>query len=300
MACIVVMDIGGTFIKSALSDAQTGRVMLETVYEVPTNANGGSEAFFASLLQVLDHARSYSQELVGVSLCIPGPFDYEKNISHMEHKFSAIYNRSLDPFFAEQKLPVVSLHDSTAFLLGEVYYGAAQGYASAMGVMLGTGFGFSMASGGKVLVSEDQRPSVKLWNKPYEQGIVEDYVSSRAMRVWYQTFSDYPYELDVKEIGIRAESGEKLAQQLFEEVGRHIGRIIKQYIPSTSYECLVLGGQIARSHQFIIPGILESLSCPVVPAKFISSAALWGAGSYRLRGKSASVQIVSEQEVLIR
>lgn len=298
MAYILVLDIGGTFIKSSVAEKSTGELIAGTGYEVPTCADGTSDGFFNALRKTVDHARNSHSDLRGVSVCIPGPFDYTNGISLMEHKFSSIHGKSLTPFFMSMGLPVVYLHDSTAFLLGELRYGAALGYSSPLGIMLGTGFGFALASGGRICVSEDQRPSVRMWSKPYGDGIVEDYVSRRAIRALYKRRSGCDDDPDVKEIGTLADDGDIVAQSVFAEIGVHIGRIISTCIPVEAYDCLVLGGQISRSHHFIIPGILEAISCPVFPARHISDAALRGAVGYFLQGKAASVQTMTEAEAL--
>lgn len=298
MACMLVMDIGGTFIKSALADQATGILVENSMLETASNSDKCREDFFTSMQVVITHARSFGYTITGVSVSIPGPFDYERGIALMKHKFQAIYQESLTPFFAKEGLPVVYLHDSTAFLLGEMRYGAAKKYKAPAAIMLGTGFGFSMASEGRVCIGEDQRPSVPMWNKPFGEGVVEDSVSRQAIRDLYRTCSGCQDNVDVKEIGTRADAGNLQAQQLFFEVGKSIGSIITSYIPDDRFDCLVLGGQISRSHSFIIPGIQKMISKPIFPARHISSAALRGAAAYLLQGKATSVVVVPEHEVL--
>lgn len=300
MDCALVLDIGGTFIKSALAEWGSGALVQGTEYEIPTCADDINGEIFNSLKKTVEHARAFGHVVEKASVCIPGPFDYTNGISLMQHKFSAISHTSLTPFFRSMGLSVVYLHDSTAFLLGELMYGAAHSYIAPLGIMLGTGFGFAMASYGQIYISEDQRPTIRMWNKPYGDGIVEDYVSRRAIRAIYQSISGSLDELDVKEIGSMAEQGDSVAQSVFWKVGWHIGMILTSYIPEYSYDCVVLGGQIARSYKFIIPGITESISRPVFPAAHISDAALRGAAGYLLRGKDVSVQVVSEAQVLGR
>lgn len=298
MGYSVVMDIGGTFIKSALADDATHCIVEQSIYSVPTNAEGSAKDFFSSLENIVQHARTFDHHLSAASVCIPGPFDYERGISQMQHKFQSIYMQSVTPFFASQGLSVVYLHDSTAFLLGEMRFGSAKGFSAPLGIMLGTGFGFSIASDHAVLISEDQRPSVKMWNKQYREGIVEDYVSSRALRASYKELKGLEAEIEVKEIGEKADSGDPLAQQVFEKVGSDIGLILQSYIPSERYDCIVLGGQIARSHQYIIPSLAAKCSAPVFCSQHILTAALWGAAAYLYEGKESCVKVASEEAVL--
>lgn len=298
MAYSIVMDIGGTFIKSALADDVTHHIMEETLFSVPTNAESTIEEFFFSLESIVQHARTYDPDVSAASICIPGPFDYERGVSLMQHKFRALYQQSITPFFASQGLGVVYLHDSTAFLLGEMRFGSAKGFSSPLGIMLGTGFGFALARGSLVLVSEDQRPSVKMWNKQYKDGIVEDYVSSAALRAYYKTLKGLDREIEVKEIGEKADAGDPYSVQVFEQTGLHIASIIRSYIPTDRYDCIVLGGQIARSHRYIIPSLGAACSVPVLCASHIASAALWGAAAYLYEGKDACVKTLSEAQAL--
>lgn len=298
MNCILVLDIGGSFIKSALASQTDGLLLPGTEFMTPTHSNGLKSEFLASLSETVRHARQFGHEVSCASVCIPGPFDYDNGVALMQHKFRAIYQESLTSEFQSMGLSVVYLHDSTAFLLGELRYGAAKDFRSPVGVMLGTGFGFAMAHEGKVCVSADQRPSVRLWDKPYEDGIVEDYVSQRAIRTLYQAYSGCAEIPEVREIGTLADAGDRVAQSVFHTVGEHIGKILLRYIPAGIFDCLVLGGQIARSYEFIIPDIQRSIPVPVFPALHISDAALRGAAGYFLQGKNNSIQIMTEMEAL--
>lgn len=94
---MLVLDIGGTFIKYALTD-ENGRILPETVEQTPTNAEGCYEDFLAALSHVI-HKAQQQQPFGKASVSIAGPFDFEHGISLMQHKFKAVYQKSLKPPF---------------------------------------------------------------------------------------------------------------------------------------------------------------------------------------------------------
>jgi len=226
MESFLVLDVGGTFIKYAMADG-SGAIVKETVGEEPAHSEGAPELFLQALGNVVTKARGFSLPFSRAGICFPGPFDYEAGIPMMEHKFVSMKGRSITPLFSSLGVEPLYLHDSTAFLLGEMSDGALRGHETCSGIMLGTGFGFAMAKDGKVCIGRDQRPALSLWGKPFLDGIVEDSISRRAMRADYRKRSGSSALLDVKEIGERADTGDEDAREVFREVGRNIALVLK-------------------------------------------------------------------------
>lgn len=146
----------------------------------------------------------------------------------------------LPPVFARELpgVPVRFLHDSTAFLLGEAWQGAARDMENPAGVMLGTGFGFTVMQRRRVLVDANGTPALVLWNAPFRDGTVEDYVSRRALRDAYG-----PQAPDVRELAELARGGDTRAQAIFRRMGEALGEVLTRYLPAGT-DGVVLGGQI--------------------------------------------------------
>ena len=70
----------------------------------------------ARLLNTLVHAansvKSSVEKLNGIGIAMPGPFDYEKGISLMRHKFEPLYAQDVKSFLQERiGLPVYFIND---------------------------------------------------------------------------------------------------------------------------------------------------------------------------------------------
>ena len=80
---MLVLDVGGTFVKYALTD-DAGRLLPETVGQTPSDAQGSYEAFLAVLTRIIEAAQA-QQHVERACVCTPGPFDFEAGISLMRH-----------------------------------------------------------------------------------------------------------------------------------------------------------------------------------------------------------------------
>ena len=74
---------------------------------------------------------------------MPNPFDYDRGISHMQHKYQLLYGLELRPKLAPllrvEPARVHFLNDAAAFLTGELHQGAARGYRNHPGYGRGIG-----------------------------------------------------------------------------------------------------------------------------------------------------------------
>lgn len=277
---MLVLDVGGTYVKYALTDGE-GRLLPDTVAQTPSDAQGSAEAFLAVLAGIVERAGA-QQKVDRACVSIAGPFDFEAGVSRMQHKFPALYGRSLRPPFEAAGIDVSFLHDSTAFMLGEARDGMAQGMRSPCCVMLGTGLGFAFMREGRVCVNEKRGPAFSLWNMPYRDGIAEDYVSTRAIQ------ASFGEALPVKAIADRARQGDARAAEAFRAAGRHLSALLGMLIPRLGCDGFVLGGQIAKSAELFA---LE-LDVPWHVSRHLDDAALRGASSYAAEGRAACEQTV--------
>ena len=126
-------------------------------------------------------------------------------------------------------------------------------------------------------------PKIKLYNRPYEDGIFEDLVSGRGIVKIYRELSGIEdSDIDAKEVGRLALNDNCLeAVETFHRIGKAIGEIIKTVVYDLKIKCVIMGGQIS----WIFPAMRRDLEhelkgSPVEKisaAQNIDSAALFGA-----------------------
>lgn len=264
---ILALDAGGTSIKAGILRGE--EIIAERSFAFLSEER---EQMLSVFRQALAWGRDYGPICLGVAC--PGPFDFARGVSHMRHKWRGLMDVPLPSVFARELpgVPVRFLHDSTAFLLGEAWQGAARDMENPAGVMLGTGFGFTVMQRRRVLVDANGTPALVLWNAPFRDGTVEDYVSRRALRDAYG-----PQAPDVRELAELARGGDTRAQAIFRRMGEALGEVLTRYLPAGT-DGVVLGGQIARSAELFLPW--AQILASVTVARHIGSAALRGAAVF--------------------
>ncbi|MBR5110812.1 MAG: ROK family protein [Clostridia bacterium] len=276
MGKLLVLDVGGTFIKYGTAD-EKGCLLRDSVRQIPAHAQDDAGAFFEALQTIL---REQGTDADSACVSIAGPFDFDKGISLMKHKFASLYGLSLRAPFEKRGVPVSFLHDSTAFMLGEYMDGTLQGASNACCVMLGTGLGFAWMKDGRVCVDEKQAPALPLWNMPYRDGIAEDYVSARAIQRYFGG------SLTVREIAGLARSGDERAVRAFRMAGEELSNIVSQIISHLGCEKFALGGQISKSADLL----QLRLPIPWAVTSHPEDAALFGACRYAALGRNRCVR----------
>jgi glucokinase len=199
--------------------------------------------------------------VLGAELAVPGPFDFTAGISLMQHKLPFLYGvdlrRQLAQSFGWHPDQVRFLHDAAAFLLGEIGAGAALGIQRAAGITLGTGIGSALAVGGHVVTrGPGVPPGGEIWNLPYEGGIVEDFISARAIQRSFELRTGL--QTDVALIASAAGTDPNAAAA-FTIFGRHLGLALRTTLATFAPEAVVLGGGIARSAHLFLPTALNEL-----------------------------------------
>jgi glucokinase len=256
---VLVYDVGGSHVSAAV--CRSGAYCLGPVVSGPHPVEETSDAFIDLLHSLGVKASNGENGLAGAELAIPGPFDFAAGISRMKHKLPYLYGvdlrRRLAERFGWQPNQVRFLLDSAAFLLGEIGAGEARGVKRAVGITLGTGIGSAFAVDGQVLTEgPGVSPGGEIWNLPYEAGIVEDYVSTRAIQRSYKLRTGaLP---NVAKIAADA-ANDPDASAVFTEFGRHLGLALRISLTEFDPDVVVIGGGISRSSHLFLPTAIKEL-----------------------------------------
>ena len=256
---ILTLDIGGTFIKSAVFC--DGKIVWK-LPQVPSCSNGSREEIASAIRTAIQQAGSVDR----IAVSIPGPFDYKNGIFRAEHKFAAVCGCSFSEFSGG--LPASFVHDANAFLLGEALHGAARGFRRAGGITLGTGLGAAFAVGGVLQLNALGSPAagVSLWNRPYRGGIAEDRVSARAL------LKNFP-GMDGKSLAEAAAAGDPAAQRAWRGYSEDLYELLRQWRAELETEVIVLGGQLCKG---LIHGEPLPAELGLRFSELGEDAALWG------------------------
>jgi len=278
---VLVYDVGGSHVSAAV--CLSGAYRLGTVVSALHSASETSDDFIDLLYNLGVKASSGGNGLCGAELAVPGPFDFAAGISRMRHKLPYLYGIDLRSRLAErfgwQPNRVRFLLDSAAFLLGEIGAGEARGVPRAVGITLGTGIGSAFAVDGRV-VTEGQGvpPGGEIWNLPYEGGIVEDFLSTRAIQRSYKLRTGALPNV----AKIAADVANDLdAAAVFAEFGHHLGVALRMKLSEFAPDVVVIGGGISRSAHLFLPAAMKELAelkMQLRVSRLLDHAALAGAG----------------------
>ncbi|MBQ7269108.1 MAG: ROK family protein [Bacteroidales bacterium] len=253
----ILLDVGGTFIKC--SDGRT----------VAVDSDGSREEIVRALRCAVSGGAGEDVPPSRVRVAVPGPFDYASGTFLMRHKFAAVYGENFADLAGLPRECFRYVHDVVAMLLGNV----APGSPNTALLTLGTGLGFALYVDGKVLKNDLGSPSVPIYNRPYREGVLEDFVSKRGIVGRYGNPA-----LSVKEIAERAFGGDERARRVFSETGEVLGENIALVLSEYGIQDVLLGGQISRSWQLFAPALARHLpSClSVRPIKDFDNATFEG------------------------
>jgi predicted NBD/HSP70 family sugar kinase len=279
---VLVYDVGGSHISAAVCHKegyQLGTIASTSLPEEQTSA-----AFIGVLQSLGEKAMEGKADIEGAEFAMPGPFDYEKGVSWMEHKMPYLYGVNVAEALAERfgwkPEQVRFLNDAAAYLLGEVGAGAARGVKRVVCFTLGTGVGSGFAVDGRVVTQgKGVPPGGEIWNVPYLGGIVEDQISTRAIKKAYAERNGQ--EREVASIAHYAVGGDPDAAAVFQEFGRTLGIAIKDLLEDFAPDVVVLGGGISRSAPLFLEDVKAELAntrIEVRIAELGDNAPLAGAG----------------------
>jgi glucokinase len=280
---VLAFDVGGSHISVARCNLKGFRILLSARAPLPPDL---------SCEEFLDLVHRLGQEMspdppdpLGAVLAVPGPFDLAAGISLMQHKLKSLYRVDLKTALAErfgwQPTQFFFVNDAVAFLLGEVHCGAAQGAEKAIGVVLGTGIGSAFACEGRWVTQGDGiPPGGEIWNIPYGNGIIEDLLSTRAIKGEYAARTGK--DEDVITIAAGADCDPE-ARAVFQTFGQHLGQVLRDVLAPFNPDVVVLGGGISRSAKLFLPfaqNQLNGFGFKLVTSRLLDMAPLVGAASY--------------------
>jgi glucokinase len=254
-SCELAYDVGGSHVAAAV--CRGGDYRLGPVASAPHPATHTRDAFLDLLEDLGVQAGAAGEGVIGAMLAVPGPFDLKAGVSLMRHKLPYLYGvdlrEALAARFGWQPSQVRFLNDADAYLLGEIGAGAARGFRRAVGLTLGTGIGSAFAVDGRLVTEGPGVPhGGEIWNLPYRGGIVEDFISSRAIAGNYERRTGTKRE--VVDLAAAVPS-DLAAAEAFEEFGLHLGEAIRTLLGDFRADVIVLGGGISRSPQLFLPAV---------------------------------------------
>jgi len=281
---IIGVDINIPGIRVGIVDNNTKSLVPGTEVFEKINANESVENFLDVWTKVITQVHSLRQVPISqFGITIPGPFDYQNGISlmHNQKKFESLYNLNVKNLLAERLgiSPENIRMDNPAprLIKAEQMIGSGQGYNNILGFTLSYGLGSAFVLDG---VASD----ANLWNKPFKDGIAEDYIGIDWLAQRYEEFTGH-HVSGIAELTHLAATDDGIGQLVFNEYGENFVKFLLQILPQSKFDCLLIGGH-SDAWDLFIDHVRDRLSdkdikIPIVPARLgpvatvIGAADLW-------------------------
>lgn len=261
----LVFDIGGTFITAAVVN-DCGEVAKDTISYYPAMSGSGKETILNHLTHIIcqqtGNILDKTFAIGGIGFAFPGPFDYANGISLISgvQKFESLFGVDLrrelserlssQKVFASRMAPrfhIAFENNAHMFALGEWLAGEAGKFRKSICFTIGNGAGSAFLDRGELVKLRGDVPhNGWVYNTPFKDSIVDDYISNRGI---YRLAAQYSAlrGMEVEEIASLARAGHTDAAAVFREFGVWFGEMLDMFMKPFRPDGIVIGGRMALS-----------------------------------------------------
>lgn len=278
-------DLGGTNLRAAIVDVETGDVLHHM--SLPTLAREGHEAVMQRMadlfLAVIQSADMHKEEIGGIGIGVPGVLDLEKGetlfLPNLPGTWPHVPLR--DKITHLTGLPTALLNDVRSITNGEWRFGAGRGVDTVAVFAIGTGIGGGLVVNGQLhlgiggtggelghMMIDYNGPRCGCGN----DGCLEAYASGPAiaamgMKAVAQGLTTSIAELceyDLNRItpeliANAAEAGDEIAKNIYEKAGFYIGIAAANMCVSIGPRRIIIGGGVAQAGDLLLAPIRRTL-----------------------------------------
>ncbi|HMQ10120.1 MAG TPA: ROK family protein [Oligoflexia bacterium] len=255
---LIAFDLGGHNLRAALIDQKLNILQKKSERTVASR----------KLSDVIEQIKKLYQGLakdtkLPISLSIPGYVKKDQTIACAPNFPQWINIKIIDQICQAMDLAIEQCHtlnDANAVMLAEQKLGNAQGINDCLYLGIGTGIGGAIVSDGQLLLGYDSMAgelghmSIQM-DGPLcgcgNRGCIEAYISASALEAKHQK--------SLKVIADQARKGEEAAQQVYHDLGKHLGVVIASLVNIFNPQRILLGGRVSRSKDLFENTMYEEL-----------------------------------------
>ena len=248
MTQTLVIDIGGTYIKYGL-------LTNNQLVEKNSVATPKSFADFMTCLRKISKSPALSYDNVGISM--PGVIDSDKGYAYHGGALTYIKNCQISDIFQDVfKKPVTIKNDATSAILGEQTYGALEGVANGIMLVIGTGIGGGLLINGKVFegshFSAGEFSLIQTNQDETLSGLLAFQNSVHVLlRRYAKVINKDSVEVDGKVFFDQIDQKDPQAISLLNEYCANLGKQIVNLSMILDPEVIVIGGGISQRRSLI-------------------------------------------------
>jgi glucokinase len=268
-------DLGGTKCSAAVVD-QKGRIVARQTVPVDLASPLGPVLQIRQLAKDLSGIKPPKEMFAAAAVAVPGLVRpsgtvWAPNLTGWERMpLASRLKRSLG-------IPVVVESDRNAAVLGECWRGAAQGKTDAIVLIIGTGIGAGILSGGRIIRGAHELSGCAGWlvvtgsdgANAKRVGELESLtagpaIARSAQEQIRQGRESLLTQLDVSKItaydvAAAARRGDQLSGEIFREMGRLLGSGIANMVSLLDPEIVVIGGGMAAAADLYVDPLKQAM-----------------------------------------
>ncbi|HEY5902405.1 MAG TPA: ROK family protein [Anaerolineales bacterium] len=309
-------DLGGTNLRAAIVDVETGNVLRHM--SIPTLAREGHEAVMRRMaglfIQLIEAAGMQAGDIGGIGIGVPGVLDLDKGETLFLPNLAGTWPHVplRDTIAALTGIPTGLLNDVRSITYGEWRFGAGRGVDTLAVFAIGTGIGGGLVINGQLHLGiggtgAELGHTMIDFNGPAcgcgNRGCLEAYASGPAiaaagMKAVSQGMTTRIAELcegDLNRItpeliATGARDGDAVAMDIYEKAGFYIGIAAANTCVALGPRRVIIGGGVARAGDLLLEPIRRTLServrvmpieqVVVVPSQLGDNAGVIGVASW--------------------
>jgi glucokinase len=286
MSRYIGIDMGGTNLRAAIADTDTGQIFHQRKY--PTLAADGQDAVIKRIVQLirelLQESGLEAHTIKGIGIGVPGTPDIDTGVIQFLPNLPGKWlNVPLGSIVEEQvKLPVALINDVRAITLGEWMFGAGRGADTVACLAIGTGIGggvvvngqFHLGIGGTA--GEFGHHVVEVDGLPCGcggKGCLELYASGPAIaamgvkevmhghttRIGELVNHDLN-RIDAGVVVQAAKEGDPVAMGILQRAGTYLGIAVGNILGIISPQKVIFGGGVSIAGDLLLRPIVQTVN----------------------------------------
>ena len=259
------IDIGGTKMLAVLFDLEKKEVIADYKLATPKD---DLDKFLVMLWALIDplveRAKKEKFKIAKIGIGIPGMID-APTASNKDGKIIKCPNLEIldgvtlgKTITEKYEIPTLVDNDANCFLRAEMELGSGQKSASAIGLTLGTGIGGALSIGRDIFQG--------VHGSAGEIGhMIVDVVEDEA-----HTLEEIYHNLtkaNPASLAEEAYEGDKLAEKVYEEIGKFIGIALANIVNVIDPEIIIIGGSVMQSSNLFMTEIKKHLKEETISPK---------------------------------
>jgi len=284
------IDLGGTKIEGILLDKQNQ--VMERI-RVPTKQKNGYEAILSRIITLIKDIQSRSDQAASIGICTPGAIVPIEGVLKNSNTVCLNGKPFKDDLESALDCSIEIENDANCFALAEAALGAAKGYSTVFGVIMGSGVGGGIVFSQKIhrgrLFIAGEWGHITLYPGGMDcycgrQGCVEKYISGTALERRWTELGGENLALDQivsKFDPLPDDRYRKWKTEFLDNFGRALATVINIVDP----DAIVLGGGVSNipflyneGSKIVQNNTFSTFSdTPILPNQLGDSAGVFGA-----------------------